>query len=69
MKQVMVLLVLITLVINGVAFADAPICDVEIKFRGLEWGCSIDEAMANIQGQSKMDILMVKASSYILKQE
>ena len=49
MKRVMVLLVLITLAINGVAFADAPICDVEIKFRGLEWGCSIDEAMANIQ--------------------
>lgn len=49
MKRLFSVFVLMVLMIHCVAFADATICDVEIKFRNLDWGCSIDEAIANIQ--------------------
>ena len=46
-KFISVLLVLSMLA--AYALADAPTYDGEILFRGLPWGCSIDEAVANIQ--------------------
>lgn len=48
MKRIIsVVVALLSLV--SVAFADAPTYDGEILFRGLPWGCSINDAVENIQ--------------------
>lgn len=48
MKKVVSVLLVLSL-LAACAFADAPTYDGEILFRGLPWGCSINDAVANIQ--------------------
>ncbi len=48
MKKIICILAVVSLLMT-VAFADSTTYDGEILFRGLPWGCSIDDAVANIQ--------------------
>ena len=58
MKRLTAIILAITMVLVVYAHADAKLCDVEIKFRDLEWGCNIDEAVDNIyeEGMWNTDI-------------
>lgn len=48
MKKIFSVLLVLSM-LAAYALADAPTYDGEILFRGLPWGCSINDAIANIQ--------------------
>lgn len=58
MKKLAAVVLMLGMIFAVYAYADAQLCDVEIKFRDLEWGCSIEEAIENIyeDGMKNTDI-------------